>query len=406
MAREEFKYRRSARGALIHMIRQILIVTELNLQSLPQRFWSAFVIVVGMTCVVGVLLSMLSFTTGLAGTVAAASDPGRAIVVRTDGQDEYGQGVTREAAVAILNSPGIQRDANGEPIASTENVNNIPVNLSDNQILVRMVLRGVGPKAFELRPEFQLVEGRLFQPGTRELIVGISAQTQFDNMAIGDIVSMPDGPWEIVGSFETDGDLIEGQLLGEIETVMASRNSNGFGSLSVRLESPESFDSFAEAIASNPALDVQAQRQTDFYARAGAEFTIWFSTLAYILGAIIAVGALFGTINIMHTAVDSRRQEIATLRALGFGAAPVAISVLIEAMLLAIVGALIGAATAWILFDGNQNSTGGFIVFDLDVRWGLVAVGLTWALAIALFGAIFPAIRAARLPVATALRSG
>jgi putative ABC transport system permease protein len=404
MAREALEYRESIRRTLMVAIRQIFAVTELNLRGLPQRFWNSLVIVVGIASVVGVLLSILSYATGLAGTFASAGDPRRAIVITSGSRDESGQQITREEALAILNAPGIQRDEDGEPIASTENVNNVPVTRVDNQIPVRMVLRGVGPKAFALRPEFKLVDGRMFQPGTRELLVGTAAQTQFQNLALGDRVSMPDGEWEIVGAFETGGDLIEGQLLGDIDTVIASRNSAGYGSLSVRLESPESFDMFAEALGSNPALNVEVHRQPEFYARNGGQFAALFSTLAYFLGTIIAVGALFGTVNIMHSSVALCTREIAILRALGFGAAPVAISVLIEAMLLAIVGALIGAGVAWVLFDGNRNSFGGFVVFDLAVTPAILSVGLSWALVIALLGAIVPAIRAARLRVVNALR--
>jgi putative ABC transport system permease protein len=217
---------------------------------------------------------------------------------------------------------------------------------------------------------------------------------------------MPDGPWEIVGSFETGGDLIEGQLLGDIDTVMASRDSGGYGSISVRLESLESFDEFAEAVTTNPALDLGVERQAEFYGRTAGRFTQFFTTVAYLLSTIVAIGALFGTVNIMHSAVASRTREIATLRALGFGAMPVAVSVLVEVLLLAMIGALIGAAVAWTLFDGNRNSTGGFVVFDLAVTPGLLLVGVTWALVIAFLGGLVPAIRAARLPVVTALRAG
>ena len=387
-------------------VRQIVTVTELNLKGLPQRFWNSVVIVVGMTCVVGVLLSMLSFSTGLAGTFAAAADPGRAIVVRTGALDERGAVIPREAAVFIFNAPGVQMDQDDEPLASTENINFIPIVRRDNQIAIQMIARGVSPKAFALRPEFNLVEERMFEPGTRELIAGRAAQAQFLGLEVGSIVSMQDGPWEIVGAFETDGDLIEGQLLGDNETIIASRGQNAFGSVWVKLESPESFDVFAEAVESSPEFELEALRQEEFYERSGARFAPFFTTLAYFLGTIIAIGALFGTVNIMHSAVAARSREIATLRALGFGAAPVAISVLIEAMLLAVAGALIGAAGAWILFDGNRNSLGGLAVFDLAVTPWLVAVGVTWALVIALLGGLFPAIRAARLPVVIALRAG
>lgn len=385
--------------------RQIAAVTAVNIAGLPQRLWTSLVIVVGMACVVGVLLSMLSFSAGLARSIEAAAAPDRAIVIRTGGRDEYGTAITREAVVAISNAPGLRMDEDGQPIASAENVNNVPVTRRDGRLAVRMVLRGVGPKAFALRPEFKLVSGRMFRPGTHELVVGTAAQAQFENLDVGDKVIMPDGEWEIVGSFETGGDLIEGQLLGDAETVMASRRFNGFGSVIVRLESPDAFEDFRSALMANPALDVEVQRQSDFYAQFGGQLTTFYTTVAYLLGSIIGIGALFGTVNIMHSAVASRTREIATLRALGYGAAPVAISVLAEALLLAIVGAAIGAAVAWLLFDGNRNSWAGFVVFDLAVTPRLIAIGILWAVIIALLGGAFPAIRAARLRVATALRA-
>jgi putative ABC transport system permease protein len=385
--------------------RQILAVTTVNLTGLPQRLWPSLVIVVGMACVVGVLLSMLSFSAGLARSIESAAAPDRAIVIRTGARDEAGQAITREAAVAVLNAPGIQLDADRQPIASAENTNPVPATRRDGQLPVRMILRGVGPKAFALRPEFKLVSGRMFRPGTHELVVGTAAQAQFESLGIGDKVIMPDGEWEIVGSFETGGDQIEGQLLGDADTVMASRRSNGFGSVIVRLESPDAFERFASALLANPALDVDVRRQTDFYAQTAGQFTTFFTTVAYLLGGIIGIGALFGTINIMHSAVASRTREIATLRAVGYGAAPVAMSVLAEALLLSIAGAFIGAAVAWLIFNGNRNSFGGFVVFDLAITPRLFAIGMGWAVGIALLGGLFPAIRAARLPVATALRA-
>jgi len=386
--------------------RQTMIVTELNLKGLPQRFWNSMVIVVGMACVVGVLVSMLSYSTGLIATFGSTADPGRAIVVRSGAVDERGAVLSREAAVFVFNAPGVQRDQNGEPLASTENINFIPITRRDNEISIQMIARGVSPKAFDVRPEFRLVEGRMFEPGTRELIAGTAAQAQFLDLEVGKMASMQSGAWEIVGTFETGGDLIEGQLLGDNETIISSRGQNGFGSIWVRLESPDRFDAFKEAIESNPEFELEALRQSEFYQRSGERFSPMFTTLAYFMGTIIAIGALFGIVNIMHSAVATRTREIATLRALGFGAAPVAISVLIEAMLLAIAGALVGAVAAWILFDGNRNSLGGLAVFDLAVTPWLVLVGVGWAVCIALLGAVFPAIRAARLPVVTALRAG
>jgi putative ABC transport system permease protein len=387
--------------------RQIATVTALNARGLfGDRFWSSFVIVVGMACVVGVLLSMLSFSTGVSRTISSAAHADRAIVVAQGARDEYGQAVTRDNAIAIQNAPGIARDRDGKAIVSPEQITNMPIRRKADDLPVRMILRGVGPNGIAIRPEFHLVGGRMFQPGTRELIAGTAAQRQFGNLDIGSKVIMPDGEWSVVGAFETNGDLIEGQLLGDIDTVLASRRQNGYGSVMVRLETPDAFDRFKAAVTSNPALKVDVERQATFYGRTAGQFTIFFAGIAYLLGGIMAVGALFGTLNVMHSAVASRTREIATLRALGFGAAPVAISVIVETLFLTVLGAFIGAAVAWALFNGNNNAIGGFVVFDLAVTFGLVMVGVTWAVVIAVLAGLVPAIRAARVPVATALRAG
>jgi len=385
--------------------RQIFTVTELNFKGMGQRIWTSLVIVVGIASATGVLLSMLSFSTGLVRAIEMRGDPGRAIILQTGAWNEGGQRVSRDAAVAILNAPGVMKDDDGEPIASGESMQVTPAVKRVGQIPTRMIVRGIGPKGIVLRPEFRLVDGRMFQPGSRELIVGVAAQGQIENIEIGDMVTMQDGPWPIVGTFSAEGTSLEGEILTDVDTLMSSRRATAFGSLYVRLESPESFPEFAAAVNAIPSLDLGVQREPEFLARLSGVLTPMFSTLAYFLGGIIALGALFGTINIMHSSVATRTQEIATLRAIGFGASPVAISVLTEAVLLAIIGALIGAAGAWVLFDGNQNSLGGFVVFDLAVTPGLLLIGVTWALAIALLGAILPAIRAAHLPLVTALRA-
>jgi len=385
--------------------RQIITVTELNFKGMGQRIWTSLVIVVGIASATGVLLSMLSFSTGLVRAIEMRGDPGRAIILQTGAWNEGGQRVSRDAAVAILNAPGVMKDDDGEPIASGESMQVTPAVKRVGQIPTRMIVRGIGPKGIVLRPEFRLVDGRMFQPGSRELIVGVAAQGQIENIEIGDMVTMQDGPWPIVGTFSAEGTSLEGEILTDVDTLMSSRRATAFGSLYVRLESPESYPEFADAVSAIPSLDLAAQSEPEFLERLSGALTPMFSTLAYFLGGIIALGALFGTINIMHSSVATRTQEIATLRAIGFGASPVAISVLTEAVLLAIIGALIGAAGAWVLFDGNQNSLGGFVVFDLAVTPGLLLIGVTWALAIALLGAILPAIRAAHLPLVTALRA-
>jgi putative ABC transport system permease protein len=390
---------------IVNGFRQLAAVIGLNFSGLRDRLWTSLVAVVGIACVVGVLLSMLSFSTGLARAVQAAANPVRAIAVAKGNNNELGANISREAAAQIMSSPGIRKDVDGKPIASAEHLANLPAKRKSDHLPVRVILRGIGEKGTVLRPEFKLVSGRMFQPGLHELIVGTSAQAQYEGMDVGNKLILPDGEWTVVGAFETGGDMLEGQVLGEVESILNARRRNAYGSVIVRLESLDAFDRFKAALMQNPALDLDIERQPDFYQRTvSGQITRFLSGVAYMLGTIMAVGALFGTLNTMYSAVSSRTREIATLRALGFGALPVVVSVLSEALLLALAGAFLGAAVAWVLFNGNENAL-GTNVFHLAVTPGLVRIGISWAIVIALLGGIFPAIRAARLPVANALRS-
>jgi putative ABC transport system permease protein len=386
-------------------VRQLLAVAVLNFSGFKDRLWTSLVAVIGIACVVGVLLSMLSFSTGLARAIQAAANPIRAIAVAKGNNNEFGANISREAAASIMSAPGILKDADGRPIASAEHLANLPAKRKIDQLPVRVVLRGIGEKGTILRPELKLVSGRMFQPGLHELIVGVSAQAQYEGMDVGNKVILPDGEWTVVGAFETGGDMLEGQLLGEVESILAARQRDAYGTVIVRLESLDAFENFKAALMANPSLQLDIERQPDFYNRTVVgQVTLFLSAVAYMLGTIMAIGALFGTLNTMYSGVSSRTREIATLRALGFGGFSIAISVLAEALLLAVIGALIGAGAAWLLFNGNQNAL-GTNVFHLAITWDLVRTGLIWAAVIALLGGIFPALRAARLPVATALRA-
>ena len=267
-----------------------------------------------------------------------------------------------------------------------------------------MVLRGLGPQSIRLRPKFRLLAGRMFAPGKRELIVGRAAQGQFAGTAIGDKVLLPDGEWTIVGAFSMQGDITEGSFFADRDTMMAANRKSTYNSVLVRLSSPAGFAALKRAIAANPALRVDIERDTDYYLRTTANTSAFLKAIAYMVGATMAIGAVFAALNTMYGAVASRTREIATLRALGFGGTPVVLSVVVEALALCVTGALIGALVAWALFDGNAKAVNSS-VFVLRVSPGLVMTGLIWALVVGLLGGLPPAIRAARLPIATALRA-
>jgi len=384
------------------MLRQIWIVSALNFKSLGSRFWQSMVIVVGLAATIGVMLSMLSMSAGMRQAYLNAGDPNRAIVV-TKGVEQEGQSaITRAMAPMIAAAPGIAKGQDGKPLADRNLNMGVPVLRKDGSKGFT-TMRGLTETGQGVRPELKIVQGRMFQSGKREMIVGVGAQMMFQHMEIGEKVILPDGEWPIVGVFTT-GDLLEGQLVGDTETLITSLHKTNYNTVLVRLASPDALDTFKKALTTNPALSVDVIRHSDWYARIASQSTFALALLGYIVGTVMAIGALFGCLNTMYSAVSTRGREIATLRALGYGAFPVAVSVILEAVVLSMTGALIGAAIAWALYDGKQDLFGNS-VFHLSVSPAQIELGVIWAVAVALLGGIFPSIRAARRPVVEALRA-
>lgn len=392
----------------MRLFRQIGAVTSMNLASVPQRLGTSSVVVIGIAGVVAVMLSMLAMAVGLMDTVSGTGKPDRAIVVRTGATAEISSGMGRDQALTIIDAPHIKRGADGKPLASAETLNLVDMTMRATGTPANVTLRGVSPEGLAMRPEIRIVEGRMMQPAVHEVIVGRRARMEFEGLNIGDEVPIRNSLWKVVGVFES-GDQHESEILTDSETMMSAYQRNWFNAVTVQLESPDAFAKFKEAITTNPTLTVDVKRESEFFAEQSKPLGNVLRLVAYFIGGIMAVGALFGALNTMYTAVSARTIEIATLRALGFGPVPVVISVFVEALLLALMGGAIGCVLAWLFFDGNVVSTsaGGInqIVFALSVTPAMVAVGLTWACVIGLFGGLFPAIRAARLPVATALRA-
>ncbi len=384
------------------MLRQIFIVSFLNFKSLRGRVWQSMVIVVGLAATVGVMLSVLSLAAGMRVAYFKAGDPNRAIVVSKGADQEGGSAITRAMAPIIADAPGIGRDKAGKPLADRGLNMGVPV-LRKDGTKGYTTMRGLGAQAQGVRPELKIVQGRMFQPGKREMIVGVGAQALFQGMNIGDKVILPDGEWPIVGVYST-GDLLEGQLIGDTETLLSAMKRTNYNSVLVRLASQDSLETLKKALNTNPAVSVTVERHSDWYKRVGSQNIFGLALLGYIVGGVMAIGALFGCLNTMYSAVSTRGREIATLRALGYGAFPVAVSVILEAVLLSMAGALIGAGIAWGMNDGKQDVFGNS-VFYLSVSPAQIQLGVTWAIVVALLGGIFPAIRAARRPVVEALRA-
>jgi putative ABC transport system permease protein len=382
----------------------------MNFKSLPQRVGTSIVIVIGIAGVVAVLVSVLAMSTGMLETMEHSGRDDRAIVMRNGSASESGSALSRDAARLVQDAAGVKRDSAGKPIASAESVRLANVFRKDGAE-VSVTVRGTGPQLAALRPEVKIIQGRMFRPAVTEMIVGKAANAEFKNMNIGDQIRTRGATWTIVGMFTSDGDSHESGLMADAETLIAADQRGGFQSVTVLLESPAAFQKFKDSITSNPALAVDVSREREYYRHQSETIGKVIYIIAYVVGGIMAIGAIFSALNTMYSAVSARLREIATLRAIRFGATAMVMSVLAEALLLALIGGTIGATIAWLFFNGHQVSTSaggnaaGHLIFELSVSPALIATGIIWACTIGLIGGLLPAVRAARLPVATALRA-
>jgi putative ABC transport system permease protein len=387
--------------------RQIYTVTRMNILNMPQRLGGASVVVIGNAGVVVVLVSVLAMAVGFSHTINGTGRPDRVIVLRGGSSSELSSVLTRDTVDVIVDAPGV-KTVGGQPVASREIVVGIDLPKKGGGGSDSVTLRGVSAQEPAVRPEIQLTGGRLFSSGKHELIVGRAAQLQFAGLAVGNHVKLGSSDWNVVGSFTSRGDLHESELLADVVSVAELYRRRSFNSIAALLDSPQAFDTFKTAVSSDPQLSVEVVRESDYFAALSKQLTRTLTLVGFLVGAIMSIGAIFGALNTIYAAVSSRRVEIATLRAIGFGADSVAISVIVEAMLLSLAGGALGALLAWSVFDGNAvNTLGGRtqVVFQFMVTPALVLLGLLLAAAIGFVGGVVPALRAARMPVATALRT-
>jgi len=391
---------------------QLVAVSSISLRGLPQRLRPSLVIVIGTAGVVAVLLSVLALSTGLAGALTSTGSPDRAIVLHAQAANEVGSNLPHDYIATIMDSPFIARDANHRPIASAEALSSVNLPQLDNGKLSALTMRGVNTEQLlALRPEMHIVEGRLFRPGLRELLAGRSAKDRYANLSVGSQVKFGDNVWTIVGIFDSGGGAHDSEVMGDIDTVLAAYQRTTYNSVIAKLAGKGALEKARAALLHDPTLSVSVNPESDYYERQSETFAKFLAIIARVICTIMAIGAVFAALNTMYSAVSTRAVEIATLRAIGFGAGGVVISVIFEALVLSVVGALAGAALAWFVFDGNTVSTiaggGGLaqIVFHLHIGSALITLGITWACVVGLIGGLLPAIRAARIPVALALRA-
>jgi putative ABC transport system permease protein len=391
------------------MLSQIIAVTGVNLRSIRQRLGSSAVAIVGIAGVVVVFLGVLSIAEGFRAAMAAVGDPQTVMVMRAGSDTEMTSGLSGDTARVILDTPGIARNERG-PIASPELFVIVGHPTKKDPSDANVPLRGVSSAALAVRPEVKIIEGRMFTEGTNEIVVGRAASRQFANLTVGSETKWGQNRWRVVGIFDAKGSAAESEIWCDAKVLQpAYQRGNSYQSVYARLQSPDGFEAFKDALTANPRISVTAIREPEYFAAQSDVLNQIIRTIGFLIAGLMGVGAVFGAVNTMYTAVASRTREIATLRALGFGNFPVVFSVLSEAVLLSLVGGLIGGAIAWAAFDGYQTSTMNFqsfsqVAFAFAVTPKLLGTALVYALIMGLVGGLLPAIRAARLPVVTALR--
>jgi putative ABC transport system permease protein len=395
---------------VLRWITQTAAVTALNLRTIPARLSSSAVAIVGIAGVVIVLVSVLSIAAGFNAAMRQSGSPQRALVMRSGADSEMTSGLGGPQVDLIKQAPGIRRDgqtalASGElyviidlPKKSTpDSPANVP-------------MRGIEPTVLQVRDDVSLVEGRMLQFGTNEVIVGRGAQAQFVGLNVGTDIKSGQNIWRVVGIFEADGGVAETEIWADSRTLQGVyRRGNSYQSVLARLDSSESFGTFRDWLSTNPQLNVQVKRENEYYAGQSQALTRLIQGLGFGIAGLMGLGAVFGAILTMYTAVATRSREIATLRALGFNSLSVVVSVLTESLALGAIGGIIGGLAAYFAFNGYQTSTMNFqtfsqVAFAFRVTPQLLMLGLIYALLMGLVGGLLPAIRAARLPIPSALR--
>lgn len=393
----------------INWLSQVASVAKFGLLSIPQRRGSVAAAVFGIAGVVGVLVGVLSMAVGFRKAMTSSTSPDGAIVLRSGAENEMSSGLEGPDARLVTEAPGVARTAQG-PLASAELfvIINLPKRSTGTD--ANVPLRGVEPSAFQVRDRLKFVQGRSFERGRNEVVVGTGAAGEFSGLQVGNKLQVGRNEWTVVGIFSAGGGPAESEIWTDATVLQdAYHRGNSFQSVYAKLTAPDAFLQFSNSICTDPRLNVKAMRQSDYYSSQSTLVTTLIQTLGFLVASLMAIGAVFGALNTMYNSVSARTREIATLRALGFGSGAVVVSVVLESLALALFGGALGAAIAYLAFNGFHTSTVNWqtfsqVTFAFQVTPHLLVQGIVWATLIGLVGGLFPAIRAARLPIAAALR--
>jgi putative ABC transport system permease protein len=394
---------------MFRWIKQTAAVTMLGIRTIPQRFGASVVALVGIAGVVVVFVSVLSIGEGFRAALVGAGSPSRVIVMRNGSESEMTSGLAGPEADIIKQGPGLAMSG-GRPIAAAEMYVIIDLNKRSTGTPANVPLRGIEPASLEIREEVKIVEGRMPQFGTGEAIAGRSAVGQFSGIDLGSEYRSRQLTLKIVGIFEAGGSVAESEVWADVRVLQSAyRRGNSYQAVLAKLDSPASFDTFKDWLTTNPQLNVVAKRENDYYLAQTQVMTGLINGIGYTVAVLMGIAAVFGAILTMYTAVATRTREIATLRALGFNTFSVLVSILGESMVLAALGGIAGGLLAYVGFNGYETSTMNFqtfsqVAFAFAVTPALLTQGLVYSLVMGLIGGLFPAIRAARLPIPSALR--
>jgi putative ABC transport system permease protein len=381
-----------------------------NFRSVRARWTSAIVAVLGIAGTVGVFVAMLSLAKGFRATLVSSGSPDNALIVRGGATSEMTSGVALDSVKIIQDAPGIARGPNG-PLLTAEAVLMAPIPLRSTGTDANVEVRGVSPNVLEIRKGVRIVDGRMFSPGHAEVIVGKNANTTYAGLTLGNTIGLGTMQWKVVGVFDAGGSSFDSEVWGDPHLLTAAYNrpDTFFQSVTARLTSPEALTQLKDALSSDPRLNVDVSREIDYYDKQSTRMTTLITRLGGFVALVMAIGAVFGALNTMYSAVADRGREIATMRALGFGGPSVIVSFLIEALFISLVGGVLGCV-AVLRLNGVTTSTINFqtfsnLAFAFKITPALLMWGVIFALVMGVLGGVFPAVRAARLPVATALRS-
>ena len=388
---------------------QVAAVTRFGLMSAPRRLGAVVATVIGIAGVVAVLVGILSMAVGFTLAMTASGSDDKAIILRSGADSEMVSGLDHETTRIIADAPGVARGSNG-PLSSPELYVMINVPKRSTGTDANVPLRGVDPAAVQVRGNIGIMAGRMNEWGKSEVIAGVGAAQEFGGLDVGGTIKVGQSEWPVVGIFSAGGGTAESEIWTDGKLLQAAFNrGDTYQSVYVKLNSAGAFQQFKDSLTSDPRLNVKAARESDYFAEHSVVLTELIDTLGILIAALMAIGAVFGALNTMYSAVAARTREIATLRALGFGSGAIVVSLMLESLALALAGGCLGGGLAWLAFNNFHTSTMNWqsfsqVAFAFRVTPGLLLRGMIWAAVIGLIGGLFPAIRAARLPIAAALR--